>query len=303
MYSTLFLLVTLGMLAACDGGDDGTRAGGTGGSGGVATGGTGGVGGGGNGGTAGMAGDGGAAGGGGMAGGGSGGSSEPSVTGVLEDEDGQPIPDATVLCCSTTICYFDSSNDEGRFFFGFATDLPADFVLKSLEDADTTPRRAVTMYPLRFVDTTPLDVGALLVPSLPAGALLGPESSDPQTLEVGDGLRLVVSRADLVPPLTGSLHDLAARQIPKERVPPLPELGGEEIVSVYSLYPFTTRSDSPIGVSAPSDLTAGTPVRFRTLGELDGKLSAPADGVADGSRVETAALAGIDELTWLVISR
>jgi hypothetical protein len=86
-------------------------------------------------------------------------------------------------------------------------------------------------------------------------------------------------------------------------VPRLSDLGSEEVVAVYSLYPFSTRSDSPIGVRAPSNLAPGTPVRFRSLSELDGKLSAPAAGQADGAFVETAPLAGIDELTWLVISK
>jgi hypothetical protein len=299
MLSRLLLLVTLGLVAACDAGEDGAASEGGGGStassaAGGGSGGAGGI----------VAGGGGS---GGVESGGSGGSGGapgvPTVKGVLVDEAGQPVAGATVLCCSAKDCFFDDTSDQGGFFFAFATELPADYVLKSLEDPDATPRRAATMFPLRFTDTVPIDAGALLVPSLPAGALLGPEGADPQTLDVGDGLQLVVARADLVPPLGGSLYDIAARAIPPEQVPPLPELGAEVVVSVYALYPFATRSESPIGVSAPSDLPAGTPVKFRTLGELDGKLSAPAAGTADGVRVETAALSGIDDLTWLVISK
>jgi hypothetical protein len=297
----LLLLVTLAMVAACNGGSDGnantssTNSGGgtaTGGSGGAATGGSGGAA---------------TGGGGGAATGGSGGSggvpSGPSVAGVLEDEMGQPVRDAAVLCCSATVCYVNNSNGEGRFSFSFHAKLPVDFVLKSMEDADAIPRRAATMFPLHFIDTVPVDAGTLLVPSLPAGALLGPESSDPQTLDVGDGLRLIVNRADLVPPLGGFLHDIAARKVPPEHVPPLPELGAEEVIAVYALYPFVTTSESPIGVSAPSSLASGTPVIFRSMSELDGKLSAPAPGQADGTDVKTAALAGVDVLTWLVISK
>ena len=289
-----FLLVTLGMITACDGGTESAATEGGAGSGGSGSGGAGGGG----------AGGGGA---GGVETGGSGGTggspSVPTVTGAIEDEAGELIAGATVLCCSKKDCYFDDTDDQGRFFFGFATELPADYVVKSLEDASTTPRRAVTMFPLHLTDTILVDAGALLVPSLPAGAILGPESSDPQALDAGDGLTLVVRRADLTPPLGGFLVDLAAREIPPERVPPLPELGAEEVISVYALYPFTTHSESPIGVSAPSSLPPGTPVRFRTLGELDGKLSAPAAGVADGDRVATSEGEGIRELTWLVISR
>jgi hypothetical protein len=298
----VFLLVTLAMAAACGGGSvsstDGAAQ--TSGSGGAGAGGSGGAGASGSGG-AGASGSGGAETGGGAGSGGD--PSGPSVTGVLEDEMGQPIGGAAVLCCSLTACYSDSSNGDGRFSFSFEAELPVDFVLKSLEDSEAMPRRAVTMFPLNFVDVTPIDVGALFVPSLPAGAVLGPKSSDPQTLEVGDGLKLIVNSADLSPPLDVLLYDIAARRVPQERVPPLPDLGAEEVIAVYALYPFATTSESPIGVRAPSDLPPGTPVRFRSMSEFDGKLSAPAEGQADGAQVKTEPSAGIEELTWLVISK
>jgi hypothetical protein len=62
-------------------------------------------------------------------------------------------------------------------------------------------------------------------------------------------------------------------------------------------------SSSPIAVRAPSDLPAGTAVRFRSISEIDGHLSEPALGLANGTAVETEPGAGITELTWLVISR
>lgn len=296
----LLLLVTLAT-AACDGGDSSGPSSGTESSGGgIATGGTGGIATGGSGGTA-TGGTGGIATGG--TGGSGGGPSGPSVTGMLEDEMAQPIGGADVLCCSLSVCYSSYSDAEGHFAFSFEAELPVDFVVKSLENAETTPRRAATLFPLHFIDTVPIDAGKLFVPSLPAGAILGPTSSDPQTLEVGDGLQLIVSRADLVAPLGGFLGDLAARRIPPEHVPPLPELGAEEVLAVYALYPFATASESPIGIRAPSDLPAGTPVSFRSISEYDGKLSAPAPGQADGTQVKTDVLAGIEELTWLVISK
>lgn len=299
--STLLLLVAL-VTPACDGGGGSTS--GAGDAGGATTGG--GAGGGATVGGGGGEGEGGAAtGGGGAAGGlGSGGApAGPGVTGVLGDEAGQPLGGAPVLFCNTRVCYSDSTAADGRFTFLCDAEVPVDFVVKSTEDAGTTPRRGVAMFPVRFLDAVTVDVGSLLVPDLPAGAILGPNSGDPQLLEVGDGLQLTVNRADLAPPPGASLHDIAARRIPPERVPPLPDLGGEEIVAVYALYPFATTSGSPIAVQTPSDLARGTPVRFRTLSEYDGALSAPVAGEADGAVVRTAPGSGIDELTWLVISR
>jgi len=288
------LLVTL-LAAACGGGEGGSTTGNdqnVGGSGGAGAGGSPGTGGSG---AAGSAGSGGAGSGGAPAG--------PGVTGVLEGEDGQPVGNAPVLFCNISVCYSDASSPEGGFAFVIDAELPVDFLVKSLSDLESTPRRGVTMFPLRFTEPVIHNVGTLFVPSLPEGAVLGPSSSDPQILNVGDGLRLVVRRADLVEPLGTSLHDIAARKIPPERVPPLPDLGAEEVVAVYALHPFATRSDSPIGVQAPSNLAARTPVSFRTLSEYDGKLSEPVPGQADGTVVETAPLAGIEELTWLVITR
>ncbi|XYH99986.1 hypothetical protein ACMHYB_09580 [Sorangium sp. So ce1128] len=306
----LLLLVAL-ITSACDGrstsgaGDGGRAATGGGDGGNGATGG----GDGGNGATGGGDGGNGATGGGaaaGGAGGGPGSGGGPAglgVIGVLADEAGQPIGGAPVLFCNTTVCYSDRSRADGRFTFMCDDELPVDFVVKSTEDVGGTRRRGVTMFPLRFLHAGTVDAGTLFVPHLPAGAILGPNSRDPQVVEVGDGLQLTVSRADLVAPPGVSLHDIAARRIPPEHVPPLPELGGEVIVAVYALFPFATTSDSPIGVQAPSELAPGTPVSFRSMSEYDGKLSAPVTGEADGAFVRTAPRSGIGELTWLVISR
>ncbi|WP_437533099.1 hypothetical protein WME79_05960 [Sorangium sp. So ce726] len=300
MMKRALLLVVALIASACDGGGGSTSGAGDAG-GGAATGG--GAGGGGSAATSG-GGDAGDGGGGAAGGSGAGGApAGPGVTGVLADEAGQPIGGATVLFCNTAVCYSDRSRADGRFTFLCDAEPPVDFVLKSMEDAGTTPRRGTTMFPLRFTDAVTVDAGLLFVPHLPAGAVLGPNSDDPQVLEVGDGLQLTVNRAALATPLGEALHDIAARRIPPERVPPLPDLGGEEIVAVYALYPFATTSDAPVGVQAPSDLEPGTPVRFRTMSEYDGKLSAPAAGEADGAVVKTAPLSGIDELTWIVISR
>lgn len=303
---TWLLLVAL-VASACEGGGGSTSgAGSAGGSssgggagGGAAAGGSAASQGGGEG-------DGGAEMGGGGAGGGPGAGGAPAgpgVTGVLADEAGRPIRGAPVLFCNTRVCYSDDTAADGRFTFLCDAEVPVDFVVKSLEGAGTTPRRGVTMFPLRFLEAATVDVGWLFVPDLPAGAVLGPSSGEPQVLDVGDGLRLTVRRADLAAPPGASLHDIAARRIPPERVPPLAGLEGEEIVAVYALYPFATTSGSPIAVQAPADLAPGTPVRFRTLSEYDGTLSAPAPGEADGAVVRTAPRSGIDELTWLVISR
>jgi hypothetical protein len=250
--------------------------------------------------------DGGAAGGGAGGAGGAGGTGgtggrAPAITGTLKDEAGQPLGDEAVLACLTTVCFSGSSDADGRF--SFALDPPVQLALKTLEDLSLTPRRGAALYPVELVESAVVDVGAIFAPSLPEGAAIGPASADPQVLLVGDGLELTLRRSDLTPPLGEALIDAAARAIPPSRRLPIQALGGEEVIAVYALHPFAAKSASPVAVRAPSDLPAGTRVNFRTVSEIDGALSEPAGGEADGATVATDASAGILALTWLVISR
>jgi hypothetical protein len=72
------------------------------------------------------------------------------------------------------------------------------------------------------------------------------------------------------------------------------------------LHPFAAKSAVPIAVRVPNSapaLPAGTPIRFRTIDEIDGTFSAPVPGAAEGRYLRTDPGTGIRELTYLVISR
>jgi hypothetical protein len=221
--------------------------------------------------------------------------------GTLADETGQPLGYEMVLACMATVCLFGSSDADGRF--SFPIDPPAEVALKTPVDLTTTPRRGAALCPVRITDGSSINMGTLHVPHLPQGTPIGPDTMDPQTLAVGDGLTLTLRRADLTPRIGDVLVDAAARLMSPSRVCPLLAIPGEEIIAVYALHPFAATSASPIEVRAPSDLPAGTAVTFRTISEIDGHLSEPVPGQADGSEVATEPSTGISELTWLVISR
>jgi hypothetical protein len=199
-----------------------------------------------------------------------------------------------------TTCLYGESQADGRFMFEIEP--PASVALKTHEDLTRTPRWAAALEPVRVVGGSWVDAGALYVPELPEGAVLGPETDDPQTLAAGDGLELTLRRADLEPPLGEFLFDIAARRVPAEYVPDYPDLE-EEVIAVYALHPFAAESASPITIRAPTDLPDGTPVSFRTISEIDGSFSAPAPGLASGGALTTNAGAGITRLTYLVVSR
>jgi hypothetical protein len=225
----------------------------------------------------------------------------PGLAGTLVDEAGEPLRFEQVLACMATVCLFGESETDGRF--AFPIEPPAEVALKTLPDLSSTPRKAAALCPVRIIDDALVKVGPLHVPTLPQGTPFGPASADPQTLTAGDGLELTLRRADLTPRIGDVLVDVAARLVPPAQVCSQLELGSEEILAVYALHPFGAVSSSPIAVRAPSDLPSGTAVKFRTINEIDGHLSDPVPGSADGTGVETDPAAGITELSWLVISR
>ncbi|WP_152629936.1 hypothetical protein [Haliangium ochraceum] len=225
----------------------------------------------------------------------------PGVSGVLRDDSGQPLGGAQILGCMATVCLFGQTEADGRFLF--EVDPPAEIAIKTPEVLNRSPRRGATLCPVRLDDTALVDVGSVFVPTLPEGVPFGPASGDPQTLDAGDELTLTLRRGDLSPRIGDVLVDLAARRIPAAHIPALPELGGEEVLAVYAMHPFGAHSSSPIAVSVASSLPAGTPVKFRSISEIDGRLSEVALGQATGTALETDPDAGIHELSWLVVSR
>lgn len=224
----------------------------------------------------------------------------PGLAGLLVDASEQPLASVAVLACMTTTCLYGSSEADGRFVFEIEP--PASVALKTHEELSKMPRWGAALKPVRIVDGARVDAGALYVPELPEGTPLGPEDTDPQALTAGDGLELTLRRADLTPALGEFLFDIAARRIPVEYIPAYADLD-EEVIAVYALHPFAAQSASPIAIRAPCDLPDGTPVSFRTVSEIDGSLSVPAPGHANGSVVATDPGTGITRLTYLVISR
>ena len=223
------------------------------------------------------------------------------LAGVLKDEAGRSLGNARILACMSRVCLFGQSGADGRF--SFTIDSPADLVVKTEPDLSAVPRRAPAMVPVPLAAGRQVDVGAVHVSNLPDGQRLGPPSADPQTLQAGDGLELTLRRAALEPALGEVLFDVAARRLPAANVPRYAALGGEEVLAVYAMHPFAARSTMPIAVKAPSNLPAGTRVKFRTINEIDGTFSEPVSGLASGEFVATDKAAGITELTHLVISR
>lgn len=222
---------------------------------------------------------------------------ESGVTGVLKNEAGRPLAHAKVLACMTKVCLTGETGEDGRF--SFSIDSPAEIVIKTEEDLASSPRRGAAMMPVRLADRRLVDVGGVVVPNLLPERPFAPGAPDPQNVELGDGLRLTLSRKALTPRPGDAILDLAARRLPG----PYPPLGPERIIAVYALHPFAAKSAAPIAVRVLSTLPAGTPVRFRTINEIDGTFSAPVPGQAGGRYLTTDSGTGIRELTYLIISR
>lgn len=224
----------------------------------------------------------------------------PGLQGRLIDAAEQPLVGVQILACQATTCLFAESGADGRFTF--AIEPPADVALKTHPALAATPRSAAALEPVDIVDDALVDVGTLYVPDLPEGAVIGPESDDPQTLAVGDGLELTLSSVDIQPNVGEFLYDVAARRLPSQHVPAYPDLEAAEVIAVYAMHPFGATCTSAIAVSVPSDLPEGTAIEFRTINELDGNFWEVVPGhVVDGQAI-TDPGTGITRITSLVIS-
>jgi hypothetical protein len=224
----------------------------------------------------------------------------PGICGVLLDPEGVPLAHHDILCCMTETCFKGETGADGSFFF--EVEPVRTVALKTHEELFEAPRWAAALVPGDIATPTPVDVGFVYIPDLPAGVELGEEEDDPQTLAVGDGLELTLNVADLDPDLGVFLHDIAAREIPEQYIPEYPGLFADEVEAVYAIHPFATASLSPVPVKAPSDLPPGTLVHFWEVSHLTGQLQGPIVGHADGQFVTTDSGLGIDLLTHLVIS-
>ena len=225
------------------------------------------------------------------------------VTGALRAETGEVLPYTQVQACSRTLCLYGETDRRGAFRF----ELPAkrsDFVIKTLEEPAARPRRAMALAPiLRGVAHAPVHMGAVYVPDLPEVRPLPAARSGPQTVGAGNGLELTLIGEHLSPPAGRAIAGVGARRIAPSRIPSYNLPRGETIVAVYALHPAGATSRSPIAVKIPSSLAPGTPVRFRTVGDADGILSAPVPGRATGTHVATDPGHGITALTHVVITR
>jgi hypothetical protein len=223
------------------------------------------------------------------------------VTGVLKDERNRQVPRAKVLACMQKVCLVGETSADGRFTFQI--DAPVDLVIKTEEQADAVPRRGAAVLPVRLRESRLVDVGTVVVPTLPEGQPFAPGVADPQAVDAGDGLTLTLSRRALKPAAGQAILNVAARRLRPAAIRRYPPLVHETIVAVYALHPFATVSSAPISVRATSTLPAGTPVKFRTIDEIDGTLSVPVAGTSTGRYLVTDHAAGIDRLTYLIISR
>ena len=224
---------------------------------------------------------------------------EPGVTGILVGPDGVALAGHDVLICYPGQCIFAVSGQDGGF--GVALDPGTPVAVKTHEDINADPLWGAALEPAIVGDGT-LDLGNVHIPDMPEPVKLGPESADPQTLAIGDGLTMTFNRADLDAEIGVFLYDVAARRLPAEHIPPYPQLNGEAVEAVYAIHPFATESDSPVAFELPSTLPAGTLVHLRSIGILDGTFSEPAIGHADGAKITTDPGEGLDFLSYVVVS-
>ncbi len=106
-----------------------------------------------------------------------------ALSGILRTEEGRTLANTEVLACSSTVCFFAESGSNGRFRFDLPAS-PASYVIKTVEEVATPPRRAAALVPIRLSGRGALDVGPVYVPGLPELTAVSP-GHNPQTLRPG----------------------------------------------------------------------------------------------------------------------
>lgn len=226
------------------------------------------------------------------------------VSGVLKDEAGAPLKGISILACSATECQYGTTKDDGSF--AVPNLKLVDLAIKTEDDYEASPKKGAAMHPIKLEQANMIvDLKDIFVPTIMKTVPFSPASTQPATLTLDDGVTLTVVGKDLMRSVTADRIDyLGARAVPAGRRAPTIAIPGETIVASYDLIPFATKSASKIPVKLDLKLPGGTPVYFRTIDELNGKLSAPATGkeAQDGLSASTDPGQGIDNLTWLIVS-
>jgi hypothetical protein len=223
----------------------------------------------------------------------------PGYGGRLIDSSGNPLVGEQVQSCTNTTCLLQDTDSTGHFFY--VAYPPENLSLHNHENLTLSPRRSVALIPFVVPDSTAVDLGDLYVPDLPAGVAWQGTSADPQTFDAGDGLVLTMNRADVKLGIGQPYDNVAAALIPSQYVPAYPDLT-ETVIAVYAVHPFGATSTTPIAVSVPTTLSAGTVLNFWSIGLLGEGLSAPATGSSDGATATTDDGQGLYALTYVVIS-
>ena len=225
-----------------------------------------------------------------------------SVKGQIVDEAGKPIPLAFASICNPYGCHSTDADADGNFVINGIQ--LGDCGLRTHENLDLSPRLGVTVRLLHLPDPVMVDGGKLYVPNMGVGAAIDLKSTTPQAYELGDGVTITVVGKDLDPPLGFSAENMVARAIKPEHWPTF-DLGGEQILGVYSTLPYATKSASPVGFAATLAGTPGDAVHIRSIDEFNGKFFPAVSGhvSVDGKSVSTDPGVGLAVLSWVIVSR
>lgn len=227
-----------------------------------------------------------------------------SVKGIAVDESGERIPSAWMSVCNPLGCRSTNAGVDGAFVLKGLEIVT--FGVRSHDDLESVPYRGTVVRLIKAtVPDVVLDAGMLYIPTVQPAPVLAADVNTPQVVKAGDGLELTVTRKTLEFPLGLPSDRISARRIPLEHIPPY-DLGSEKVIAAYTITPYSITSKTvPIAVKMDLPLDPGTEVHLRSVWEFDGKVSQPVTAHAslDGKTVVTDPGVGLDNLTWILVSR
>jgi len=235
------------------------------------------------------------------------------VSGIVVDEEGIPVEEATVLLCGPEPpsggCLYDFTNAEGRFMIEF--DIPGTFKFSvNVSESILQSGHSTVAFQIDLESGELMEFSDPLV--FPKTGPRQPIGSE-QQISVDDLLTLMVDPAAYSMPFGDPADPYVAGALLEDRIwrphGLTSPVAGEEIFAVWAFTPYDAKSkDVPIGFEIKAEsfgLAEGSELSAYRMDHALGQFIAfDADVTlsADGSTISSAAGTGLEHLTWLAIA-
>ena len=232
------------------------------------------------------------------------------IKGSLKDEQGTAVGNVAVLNCTVTTCTTGMAGPDGSFnTCGIEL---ADIAVKTEEECGHTPRYGAGLAMVTVkANGDVVDLKDLIIPIMGAGTPIDWTSTKAATLDGGDGVSVTLTGKDLFPLFGDKTCTFSARSLLPGKRAEFKVPDGGQLLGVYVMSPFSTRSTSktkfPFKAKLPAAATPGAAVKFWWLDyDASGWAATPAMGKVDANDATLVATNpgdGLGQLSYVLVSK